>query len=131
TRSGSTLNNQYPCDGLSFGPCVPTLEVTSSAYQVTFSIASPPANGTLKDSGGNEIACTPVPDSRGTSVCETPMVLQTSVVTYTPNAGFNGSDSFQFQVEEGGGADVGVISITVGEPPGPPSDCANGRGPGC
>ncbi|MCP4694702.1 MAG: hypothetical protein GY859_42130, partial [Desulfobacterales bacterium] len=51
-RSGSTLNNQYPCDGLSFGPCVPTLEVTSSAYQVTFSIASPPANGTLKDSDG-------------------------------------------------------------------------------
>ncbi len=37
-------------------------------------------------------------------------------LTYTPNAGFTGSDSFVFQVDDGnGGSDTATISITVSQ----------------
>ena len=37
-------------------------------------------------------------------------------LTYTPNAGFTGADSFQFQVDDGnGGTDIGTITITVAD----------------
>ncbi len=131
-RSSSPFNASFPCDGLTYGPCFPTLDVNSSAFQVTFSIASLPASGALKDSGGNAITCAPAPNSRDSNLCETPAALPTSAVTYTPNAGFNGSDAFQFQVDDGVSTDVGAIIVTVGDPPAAPDPCIdNGRDGGC
>jgi hypothetical protein len=55
---------------------------------LTFSIATPPVNGTLSGSGAS--------------------------VTYTPGLNFNGSDAFTFQVDDGnGGTDTAIVSITV------------------
>ncbi len=61
---------------------------------LTFSIVSGPASGTLG----------PLTGATATSVN----------VTYTPNADFNGSDSFVFQVADGfGGTSQATVSITV------------------
>jgi uncharacterized protein (TIGR03437 family) len=57
---------------------------------LTFSIVSGPANGTLSGSAPN--------------------------MTYTPNSGFSGSDSFTFMADDNnGGSDVGVVNINVEE----------------
>jgi hypothetical protein len=61
---------------------------------LTFSIVTPPAHGSL-----------------GALTSPTATSVQ---VTYTPNADFNGSDSFTFQVDDGqGGHDTGTVSLTV------------------
>jgi hypothetical protein len=42
-------------------------------------------------------------------------------VTYTPNAGFSGSDSFSYSIADGqGGTALGVVTVTVNAPPPPP-----------
>lgn len=42
-------------------------------------------------------------------------------VTYTPNAGFSGSDAFDYTVSDGhGGTDTGRVTVTVTLPPEPP-----------
>ncbi len=68
---------------------------------LTFAIASGPTNGTLGSVG--------TPTCTGTA----PKTCQANV-TYTPNAGFNGSDSFNFRVNDGtvNSADA-TASITV------------------
>ena len=44
----------------------------------------------------------------------TVVLLTDGSFTYTPNADFNGSDSFTYEVTDGnGGTDVGVVSLTV------------------
>jgi hypothetical protein len=61
---------------------------------LTFSIVSPPAHGTLG----------PIMNATATS----------AQVVYTPNADYNGSDSFTFMVNDGnGGTATGIVSITV------------------
>ena len=55
---------------------------------LSYSVPTPPANGVLSGTAPN--------------------------LTYTPNADFNGADSFVFQVDDGnGGSDTATISITV------------------
>jgi hypothetical protein len=61
---------------------------------LTFSIVTPPAHGSL-----------------GALTSPTATSVQ---VAYTPNADFNGGDSFTFQVDDGqGGHDTGTVSLTV------------------
>ncbi|HEX8933785.1 MAG TPA: Ig-like domain-containing protein, partial [Pseudonocardiaceae bacterium] len=68
---------------------------------LTFAVASAPTNGTLGAIG--------TPTCTGTA----PKTCQANV-TYTPNAGFNGSDSFQFRVNDGTvNSANATVSITV------------------
>ncbi len=58
---------------------------------LTFTIVTPPVNGTLSPAVGNE-----------------------AVRTYTPNPNFNGSDSFTFKINDGTtDSNVATVSITV------------------
>ena len=69
---------------------------------LTFSIVSGPSGGTLG----------PLSGATATSVN----------VTYTPNANFNGSDSFVFQVADGfGGTGQATVSVTVSPVDDPPA----------
>ena len=69
--------------------------------ELGFSIVSGPANGSLGAIGDEAcVAGTPNAD--------------TATVTYTPNADFNGADSFVFRVTDGDGAfDEATVSVTV------------------
>ena len=44
----------------------------------------------------------------------------TTTVTYSPNAGFNGADSFDYTISDGTDTDTGTVTVTVG-PPAQPS----------
>jgi regulation of enolase protein 1 (concanavalin A-like superfamily) len=44
--------------------------------------------------------------------------------TYTPNAGFNGEDSFTYTISDASLSDTATVSITVGTPPPPPPPSA-------
>ena len=69
---------------------------------MTFSIVTPPAHGNL-----------------GPIFNQTPTSAQ---VTYTPNANYNGSDSFTFQADDGqGGTDTGLVTITINPVNDPPT----------
>src|SRR5262249_56626181 len=69
--------------------------------ELTFSIVSAPANGTLSSISNNP--CSPgTPDT------------DSATATYTPNAGFHGSDSFTYKVNDGtSDSNVASVSITV------------------
>jgi len=56
---------------------------------LTFQVMSLPANGTLRDSVGNAVTV-------GAD-------LPSPTVTFTPNAGFTGTDQFQYRVRDDGG----------------------------
>ncbi len=93
----------------------PQLEITTAGEvsAATFSIAVLPANGVLIDSQGNEITETlaPLPSTR---------------VTYVPNAGFSGTDTFTTQADNGVSIQTGLIQINVVQ------TCVEvGREPGC
>lgn len=66
---------------------------SASQQTLTFRVQSLPSNGTLRDSGGTAIVV-------GAS-------LPSSSVTYTPNTGFTGSDSFAFIAIDDGGVENG------------------------
>ncbi|HEY2322159.1 MAG TPA: tandem-95 repeat protein [Thermoanaerobaculia bacterium] len=69
---------------------------------LTFTILTPPAHGTL-----------------GAIFNQTPTSAQ---VTYSPNANYNGSDSFTFQADDGkGGTSTGTVTITINPVNDPPT----------
>jgi gliding motility-associated-like protein len=69
-------------------PLAITLTAADVENSLTYAITQPPTNGTLNVSGAN--------------------------VTYTPNANFNGSDSFKFKANDGTiDSNEGTIAITV------------------
>jgi hypothetical protein len=101
---------QQPSEPLNHPPIVSNQSVTTSMNKpvditltasdpdindtLTAAIVSPPSNGRLSDIDQN-----------------------TGVVTYTPNTGFIGSDSFAFKVNDGkvDSNNAGAVSITVNE----------------
>jgi hypothetical protein len=74
---------------------------------LSFRVQSLPANGTLKDSAGNAVTVG--------------ATLPSATLSYMPNSGFTGSDSFTFDVKDDGGTANGgddtsataTVSITV------------------
>jgi large repetitive protein len=71
---------------------------------LTFTIVSPPAHGGLS---------AVVPDTPCTST--PPGVTCTAKVTYTPNANFNGTDSFTFKVNDGSlDSTAATVTINIG-----------------
>jgi concanavalin A-like lectin/glucanase superfamily protein/Big-like domain-containing protein len=85
------------------GTTVPiTLHGTDpEACQLTFSVVSPPANGSLGSITNNSCA----PGSPN---------LDTASVNYTPNGGFSGADSFSYKVNDGtNDSAAATVSITV------------------
>ena len=91
-------------DGNLPGHKQPVLKITTpgvSAAPLTFSILTLPSNGALQDSFNNPI----------TSV---PALLVSPQVRYTPATGFNGSDFFDFQVDDGLTVASARITLQVG-----------------
>jgi len=81
--------------------------------QLGFTIIQPPTHGGLGGISGQ-------PCTAGTPNTDT------ATVTYTPTAGYVGSDSFTYQVTDGGGlTDTGTVSITVTGPQNSPPTAAN------
>ncbi|MCP4303298.1 MAG: tandem-95 repeat protein, partial [bacterium] len=74
-----------------------TISLTGSDLDndpLTFSIVTPPSNGTLS--------------------AITPINATSAEVTYTPDLNFNGADSFTFQVDDGnGGIATAAVDITI------------------
>jgi hypothetical protein len=77
------------------------------AQTLSFIVASLPTNGTLRDSASSPVSIS--------------VALPSPSVTYTPNTGFTGSDSFTFEVRDDGGTTNGgqntssraTVSLTV------------------
>ena len=76
----------------------------AESCQLTFGILAGPAHGSLS------------PIASGACQAGSPN-LDTASVTYTPTAGFVGSDSFTYSVTDGGGASANaVVTLTIGAP---------------
>lgn len=96
-------------DSITTKPDTP-VRITLNAYDVdgdplTYIIESGPSNGTLSEIVGN-------------------------TVTYQPNAGYTGADSFTFKVSDGEvDSNIATIAITItsGEPPPPPPPPTGGK----
>jgi 3-phytase len=83
-------------------PVAITLSATDpERCELTFSIVTPPANGTVTGPGGRP--CTPgSPNS------------DTASVTYTPATGFTGSDSFTYKASDGSlDSNTATVTVTV------------------
>jgi sugar lactone lactonase YvrE len=77
--------------------------------ELTFSIVTPPAHGTL--SALSDQPCSPGSPN-----------TDRATVTYTPAGGYGGPDSFTYRAADTGGAsDPAAVSVTVGAPAGPPA----------
>ncbi len=90
----------------------PQLRITP----VDYTIATLPSHGTLTDSLGNPVVVG--------------QILPSRLVTYTPDPGYVGPDSFTFQASLGSLSEVGEILVTValGTCEEDPSFCNDGRG---
>ena len=57
----------------------------------------------------------------------TTIVNGDGTVSYTPNAGFSGTDTFDYTISDGnGGTDTATVTVTVGDAPPPPPPTSDG-----
>jgi hypothetical protein len=99
-------------------PVVATLSATDLVEcELQFSIVSGPAHGSLGPIGGRACALG-LPSS------------DTATVTYTPDPGFAGSDSFTYRASDGSAAS-NPATVRIAVRPAPPPTCANGPEVGC
>ena len=71
---------------------------------MSFSISSLPGSGDLSDGG--------------TSIVSTPFSLSGDMVTYTPQPGFSGTESFSFKASDGkASSDAATVTVNVNPPP--------------
>ena len=76
------------------------------------------------DAEGDTISVTSVTTpSNGTAAI---VSGSTTTVTYTPDTGFNGSDSFDYTLSDGTDTDLGMVTVTVGPPAQPTGLAAAG-----
>ncbi|PVM86017.1 Ig-like domain-containing protein [Caulobacter radicis] len=131
--SGSTVTytpnaGTYGADSFTFNASGPG--GTSAAASVSVSVGLPPApvvsNKVLSTgygaSGSADLAPSGVWSSIGfpNAPSKGTLSLSGSTVTYTPNGGAYGSDSFTFTASgPGGTSSVGTVSVTIGNPPAP------------
>ena len=96
---------------------VDDVATTDEDNAVTISVLD---NDSDVDGNGLTVTSTTTP-SNGTVV-----INSDGTVTYTPNADYNGTDSFEYTISDGnGGTDTAVVTITINPvndaPPSPPS----------
>ncbi len=96
----------------------PQLEVATPGVvaPTVFTVLTLPANGTLRDALGAVITAVPA-------------TLPSARVSYTPNTGFTGSDTFSYRAEFAELVDTGLVTIVVipGSCTTDPSFCDDGR----
>ena len=108
TASGNLLDHSEPQLAIATPGVTPP--------ELTFSVFTLPASGTLKTSADVPIS-------------SAPFTLSDAIVRYKPNPLFTGLDSFQFQVADALNVATATVSITVFA--GVDPCAADGREPGC
>src|SRR5581483_3216441 len=95
-----------------------TLQATDpDTCELSFAVVTPPAHGSLSSPAGQ--SCTPGSPNR-----------DRAGVTYTPDAGFTGADSFTFRANDGtADSNTATVDVTVAPPPpDQPPTAADGSG---
>jgi hypothetical protein len=98
---------------------LPVLEIATpgvTAPSIQFTVLTLPAFGKLFHFGEE--------------ITEVPLVLSSANLTYRPNAGFFGNDSFIFEATDFVNIDTGIVALVV-TPVAVDPCVANGRPPGC
>jgi subtilisin family serine protease len=84
----------------------------STPVETTMSVAAPGVLGNDSDVDGPSLSVASHTGASSGSVTVNP----DGSFTYTPNAGFSGTDSFTYTVSDGNLSDSGTVTITVGTP---------------
>ena len=100
--SGRGLQVRTTASGNQQNFAVPMLDLATPGivFHTTVRILSLPQSGTLLDGNNNVIS-------------SVPYTLPSSIVKYTPNFGFTGSDQFEFELDNGFEVDSAFANITV------------------
>ena len=111
-RANNALGTSSPSDLVTVTPIntIPTaVDDTSSTDEDTAIDINVIANDTDADGDTLSITAVTTPTSGGAAI----MAGSTTTVTYTPNAGFTGTDNFEYTVSDGTATDTGTVNLTV------------------
>lgn len=118
TARGDVFIGQVRC-GVTVDTTTPTAPIAgddsySTPFETALNVSAPGVLDNDTDANGDAITAEmPTTPANGTVSLNTD-----GSFTYTPNAGFSGTDTFEYMVHDPGGLmDTGLVTITVGAPP--------------
>jgi hypothetical protein len=117
SATGRGLQVRTTASGNQTSNTVPTLTLTTATFTpLSYRITSLPSGGVLRDSSNQLITTVPYD-------------LPSTQVTYTPNTGFLGTDTFNFSVSNGviSASALAKIRVSITNCATDPAGCNNGR----
>ena len=111
-RATNALGTSSPSDLVTVTPIntIPTaVDDTSSTDEDTAVDINVISNDTDADRDTLSVTAVTTPTSGGAAI----VAGSTTTVTYTPNAGFTGTDTFSYTVSDGTDTDTGTVNLTV------------------